>query len=245
MVSILIIIGLVGLLIGVMTLTKKTASLGQDKAEFWGGLGDIAAKAIHEILKEQKDNLLKNFSPPLQKGLGAVTDGLIKGINPEKLYLADCKKIIDKARSTVLVAANHAAQGNHRLLVEKCQNLIQNIQLLEQAVAEKAISYPELESKINDIMDIAETIRQYCLDQNTASGKKDYYDILEIQANATQEEIKKAWLRLIKAWHPDKYSATDPDKIHAENKTRLINEAYQTLSDLQKRADYDKKRCQI
>jgi molecular chaperone DnaJ len=61
---------------------------------------------------------------------------------------------------------------------------------------------------------------------------KDYYKILGVSRNASQEEIKKAFRRLAHQYHPDKGKGN-------EEKFKEINEAYQVLSDPQKRAQYD------
>ncbi len=65
-------------------------------------------------------------------------------------------------------------------------------------------------------------------------AKKDYYDILGVSKNATQTDIKKAYRRLAKKYHPD----TSKEK-HAEQKFKQISEAYQILSNPQKRSTYD------
>lgn len=66
--------------------------------------------------------------------------------------------------------------------------------------------------------------------------KSDYYDILGVGRNASAEEIKKAYRRLALEWHPDRHK---DDKEVAEKKFKEINEAYQVLSDPEKRAAYD------
>ena len=66
-------------------------------------------------------------------------------------------------------------------------------------------------------------------------AKKDYYEILGIDRNATKEEIKKAYRRLSKKYHPD--VSDDPD---AAEKFKEITEAYEVLSDDKKRANYDR-----
>jgi molecular chaperone DnaJ len=63
-----------------------------------------------------------------------------------------------------------------------------------------------------------------------------YYEILEIERTATQEEIKKAYRKMALKYHPDR---NQNDK-EAEEKFKLVNEAYQVLSDENKRAIYDK-----
>ncbi|HOV93168.1 MAG TPA: DnaJ C-terminal domain-containing protein [Candidatus Kapabacteria bacterium] len=64
---------------------------------------------------------------------------------------------------------------------------------------------------------------------------KDYYKILGVSKNATIDEIKAAYKELAKKYHPDK-NKQDPK---AEEKFKEINEAYQVLSDKEKRAKYD------
>ncbi len=63
---------------------------------------------------------------------------------------------------------------------------------------------------------------------------KDYYDILGVSKNASEEEIKNAFRRLANKYHPDKGGGPE-----SEAKFKEINEAYQVLSDRQKRSTYD------
>ena len=65
-------------------------------------------------------------------------------------------------------------------------------------------------------------------------AKRDYYEVLGLQKGASQEEIKKAYRSLAKKYHPDVNK--EPG---AEEKFKEINEAYDTLSDEQKKARYD------
>eukprot|EP00287_Rhodomonas_sp_CCMP768_P012092 CAMPEP_0196725918 /NCGR_PEP_ID=MMETSP1091-20130531/7324_1 /TAXON_ID=302021 /ORGANISM="Rhodomonas sp., Strain CCMP768" /LENGTH=74 /DNA_ID=CAMNT_0042068257 /DNA_START=1 /DNA_END=221 /DNA_ORIENTATION=+ len=65
---------------------------------------------------------------------------------------------------------------------------------------------------------------------------KDYYAILGITKSATENEIKKAYKKSAMKWHPDK----NPDNIQeAEKKFKEIAEAFDVLSDPQKRKVYD------
>jgi curved DNA-binding protein len=63
---------------------------------------------------------------------------------------------------------------------------------------------------------------------------KNYYDVLGVARDATQDEIKKAFRRLARKYHPD--VSKEPD---AEQRMKEINEAYAVLSDPEKRAAYD------
>src|SRR3989344_384803 len=69
-----------------------------------------------------------------------------------------------------------------------------------------------------------------------AAGKSDYYDILGVDKNATADEIKKSYRRQALEWHPDRHS---DNKEAAEKRFKEINEAYQVLSDSNKRQAYD------
>lgn len=68
------------------------------------------------------------------------------------------------------------------------------------------------------------------------ADKRDCYEILGISKSATDDEIKKAFRRLAKQYHPD---ANPGDKV-AEEKFKEINEAYSILSDPDKKANYDR-----
>ncbi len=68
-----------------------------------------------------------------------------------------------------------------------------------------------------------------------APGKKGYYDILGVGRGASADEIKKAYRKLTRKYHPD----ANPGDAEAEAKYKEINEANEVLSDPQKRAQYD------
>ena len=67
------------------------------------------------------------------------------------------------------------------------------------------------------------------------SQKRDYYEVLGVSKNANEGEIKKAYRKLALQYHPDK----NPDNAAAEDKFKEAAEAYEILSDQQKRARYD------
>ena len=68
------------------------------------------------------------------------------------------------------------------------------------------------------------------------ANKRDYYEVLGVNRNATDDELKKAYRKLAKKYHPD---ANPDNKKEAEAKFKEVNEAYENLSDPQKRKMYD------
>lgn len=72
-------------------------------------------------------------------------------------------------------------------------------------------------------------------------ANKDYYSILGINKDATEDELKKAYRNKAKQYHPDRHSGkSDAEKKANEEKFKEINHAYDVLSDSQKRANYDR-----
>src|SRR5213593_1992519 len=69
-----------------------------------------------------------------------------------------------------------------------------------------------------------------------ATEKRDYYEVLGVGRSANDEEVKRAYRKLAVQFHPDK----NPDDPHAEEKFKELGEAYDVLSDEQKRAAYDR-----
>ena len=68
-----------------------------------------------------------------------------------------------------------------------------------------------------------------------AQDKKDYYELLGVTKNASQDDIKKAYRKLAKKYHPD----VNKDNKEAEKKFKEVSEAYEVLSDTDKKSKYD------
>src|SRR5207247_11280696 len=68
-----------------------------------------------------------------------------------------------------------------------------------------------------------------------ASNKRDYYEVLGVSRSASEDELKKAFRRLAKQYHPDANKEQGAEALFIE-----VNEAYEVLSDPQKRAAYDR-----
>ena len=67
------------------------------------------------------------------------------------------------------------------------------------------------------------------------ANKRDYYEVLGVDKNASQDEIKKAYRKLAIKYHPDR----NPGDKEAESKFKEAAEAYEVLHDENKRAQYD------
>jgi molecular chaperone DnaJ len=69
-----------------------------------------------------------------------------------------------------------------------------------------------------------------------ATKKRDYYEVLGVGQNASEEEVKRAYRKLAVKFHPDK----NPDDPHAEEKFKELGEAYDVLMDPEKRSAYNR-----
>lgn len=67
------------------------------------------------------------------------------------------------------------------------------------------------------------------------ADKRDYYEVLGVNRNASEDEIKKAYRKEAKKYHPDLH----PGDKEAEAKFKEVNEAYEVLSDSEKKSRYD------
>src|SRR5689334_2348603 len=71
--------------------------------------------------------------------------------------------------------------------------------------------------------------------ETKSMAKRDYYEVLSVNRDASEEDLKKAYRRLAMKWHPDR----NPDNPKAEEHFKEAKEAYEVLSEPQKRAAYD------
>jgi molecular chaperone DnaJ len=73
------------------------------------------------------------------------------------------------------------------------------------------------------------------MEEQQVPDKRDYYEVLGVSRSATEDELKKAYRKLAKKYHPD----LNPDNHEAEARFKEANEAYAVLSDSEKRRTYD------
>ena len=155
--------------------------------------------------------------------------------------------------STVLAnrAAANIMQRNYLKALEDCNRSLSLNPKYTKAYLRRGNVHMQLE-------DYEEAVHDYNrareLDENTPDisrlisdaqskakqkGKKDYYQILEVQRGASEADIKRAYRRLALIWHPDKNSDTPERRTQSEKKFKDVNEAYAVLSDCEKRRLYD------
>ena len=77
------------------------------------------------------------------------------------------------------------------------------------------------------------------LREEKKSKRRDFYKILDVRPDSSQEDIRKSFKKLAHQWHPDKNCETPEMREHAEKMFRDVNEAYNLLTDPRKRKIYD------
>src|SRR6266568_4026475 len=69
-----------------------------------------------------------------------------------------------------------------------------------------------------------------------AATKRDYYDLLGVKRNSSEKDIRQAYRKLARKYHPD----VNPNDKTSEDRFKEVSEAYEVLSDKDKRAKYDR-----
>lgn len=158
-------------------------------------------------------------------------------------------------------ACCNANLRKHKNVIEDCSSAIDIDDEYTKAILRRAGSYlilgeeDDCQKAINDyqtVMDLAEKkgdedqmremkkkLREAQV-QLKRSKQKDFYKILGVSRDATENEIKKSYRKSALKWHPDRHAnSSEEEKTEAEKIFRDINHAYEVLSDPQKKAKYD------
>ncbi|KAF1920697.1 hypothetical protein BDU57DRAFT_509111 [Ampelomyces quisqualis] len=188
---------------------------------------------------EEEPGLLKEVKQDFQD---YVDQGYIYKNSPQGLY-------------TELVAKTceaYVEMGNHKKGTSYCQETLQldpnslygalhkaQSQLdaddFEDAVRilESAKEHHQQSQKLHDLLNKAQTLLK-------RSKTKDYYKVLGISRDADEREIKRAYRKLSKTFHPDKAGAQNMTPEQAQKKMASINEAYEVLSDPELKERFDR-----
>lgn len=152
---------------------------------------------------------------------------------PNELIVSDIDLIIIFSGFIMAIIAIFLYLARHQILRKKSEYDEEDFESKKNKDYEKYHSdwtsddYIGKKSRIQDDEEYRKSIKN--------SNFPDYYDILKIQKSATQEEIKNQFRKLVKEWHPDR----NPE-ISTKEKMAEINKAYEILSDMERRKNYDK-----
>ena len=156
-----------------------------------------------------------------------------EGTNPNELVVSDTDLIIIFSSFIIAVIAIFLYLARHQILRRKSAYDKGDFESKKNKDYEKYHSdwtsddYIGKKTKSKDDEEFRKSLQN--------SNFPDYYKILKISKDSTQEEIKKQFRVLVKEWHPDR----NPDPSTKE-KMAEINKAYEVLSDIERRKNYDK-----
>jgi DnaJ family protein C protein 3 len=188
---------------------------------------------------EDEPGLLKEVKQDFQD---YVDQGYIYKNSPQGLYA----ELVEKTCEA------YVEMGNHKKGTPYCQEALQlnpnslyaalhkaQVQLdaddFEDAVRilESAKEHHQQSQKLHDLLNKAQTLLK-------RSKTKDYYKVLGLSRDADEREIKRAYRKLSKTFHPDKAGAQNVTPEEAQKKMASINEAYEVLSDPELKERFDR-----
>ncbi|KAJ3331765.1 DnaJ sub C member 3 [Blyttiomyces sp. JEL0837] len=250
-----------------MKIQPDNTSLLKRLAELHLSLGEISetVHSLKECLKQDPDHKgckklfreVKKLDKSL-KSLDALVEGgqwpsVIKALEGDnglikQVEVIGSKKLREKTYSTACKASTEMKdaakgikwcskaleldEGNVDALCNRAENRIANEEY-DEALRdyEKAHNLDQNNRRVHEGYHRAQRLQKM-------AARKDYYKILGVPRTASNKAIKKAYRKLAQEWHPDKYRG-DLDKEAVLKKMSEINEAYETLTDEEKRAKFD------
>eukprot|EP01102_Stenamoeba_stenopodia_P004938 TRINITY_DN15442_c0_g1_i1.p1 TRINITY_DN15442_c0_g1~~TRINITY_DN15442_c0_g1_i1.p1 ORF type:complete len:480 (+),score=133.84 TRINITY_DN15442_c0_g1_i1:132-1571(+) len=239
--------------------THSTAICLRAQALFYLGEKDNSLKLLREGLRLDSDNVIcKDEYKKLQEWSNAMDSGdrlsseqqWAKAIEEFEKALQLYPRAQDYNKNAYMkICTAYLKLKNVKQTVEYCSKVIE----IEENNFDAHMALGEaymLEEKYEDAMrqfrkaneiqphnHEARQSHQKAERLHKMSLRKDYYKILGVPKDAPVQQIKKAYRKLALEWHPDKHASAD--KEAAENKFREISEAYEVLSDDEKRQKYD------
>lgn len=204
-------------------------------------LQDGVHRIFQKIVSNQSDSSL----------IWNISSVLLEKVDPKHSVKREIEKEIILTYTQLQEAAINAEQhGSQDALayIAECEHELSVIKSNINCIS----SVSEIVKQLHQIKEDARLIAEQSSfddgndDSNSTFGSQrtdalTYYEILGISKTASKEEIKNAYKKLALIYHPDKYShLADEYKEDAEKKFRQINEAYQILSNKEKRENYDK-----
>lgn len=152
-----------------------------------------------------------------------------------QVHIAQCYFDLKQYKEAKTTASVSLEKNNQNLDLHK---LLGNIYMELEEFEEAVRAYTRGLEVFKDDGDLQQLLRkaEAALKQ---SKQKDYYKILGVSRRATIREIKKAYREQALQWHPDKHTGEE-EKEKAEKQFQLVAEAYEVLSDDEKRGKYDR-----
>jgi DnaJ family protein C protein 7 len=230
-------------------------------AIFYNGQADLAKKTLTKALQLDPDS---SKCMQLKKKLNKFDDikekaneAFKKGDNEEAIkYYSECLELDPSYKSyNSIIFANRAAA---QIKLTKYQEAIEDLDKSVELNADYAKAYfrrgevrilmEEFEEAVRDFKKVHQIDPQYAgirekihATEKAAkkAARKDYYKIIGVDKNATEDEIKKAYKKGALKWHPDKNAESEESIKLAEKNFKELSEAYSVLHDPKKRQQYD------
>ncbi|KAF7549793.1 hypothetical protein G7046_g8224 [Stylonectria norvegica] len=217
-------------------------------------------KAVQKVYKKAQGQLQRKQPTTAGRTLVGTTDepGLVPMIRKQVDELRENGNIPTRARALLLeevveMACQAYVESNHKDAAKYCDEslslhpesfwglIYKGKSLLKKEDYEAAIRTLEQAAKAGP--DKQETFKPILDEAQIAlrrSKTKDYYKVLEVANDADERQIKAAYRRASKQYHPDKSARQDFTREEAEKKMAAINEAYEVLSDPELRQRFDR-----
>jgi len=162
----------------------------------------------------------------------------LKTLDPEQRIMKEIEKRLNETLICLEIARRKATENNDSISLEHLehyQNVLNSFSLDRHSIKDILTQIELINEKLKLIS------AQYTDPMPNQTSTENYYKILNIAPDATSDQIKEAFHDQCKKWHPDRIPSYVAEEIRkfAENRMKLINEANETLSNPEKRRQYD------